>query len=182
MDKVSFGFWHLPLLLRKEVIKLQLQQKDIDSEIQESTQIHLNMVAQTQDYNVVGDRTTQKFSDLQLGQLLSSLLKYGVIVASTVVLIGGVLYLIRHGAEPAAYQFFKGQPSQFCSPGGVVQAVLAGSREATIQLGLLLLVAIPILRVIISLLAFLRQKDYTYVVITSIVLTALIYSLVGAYY
>ena len=61
-------------------------------------------------------------------------------------------------------------------------AVLSGSRRGIIQLGLLLLVATPIIRVVISLLIFLRQREFTYVVITLIVLTALIYSLVGAYY
>jgi uncharacterized membrane protein len=118
----------------------------------------------------------------QLENLLSNLLKYGVIIASTVVLLGGIMYLIRHGAEPAEYQFFRGEPSEFRSPSGVIKAVLSGSGRGIIQFGLLLLIATPIIRVLISLLVFLRQRDFTYVIVTLLVLAALTYSLVGAYY
>ncbi|MFB2833316.1 DUF1634 domain-containing protein [Floridanema evergladense] len=118
----------------------------------------------------------------QLGLLLSNLLKYGVFLASAVVLLGGILYLIRHGTEPADYQVFHGVPSEFRSPEGVINAVLAGSRRGIIQLGLLILVATPIVRVAISFLAFLRQRDYVYVVVTLLVLSGLIYSMIGAYH
>jgi uncharacterized membrane protein len=48
-----------------------------------------------------------------------------------------------------------------------------------IQLGLLLLVAAPVTRVIFSVATFALQRDWTYVVITLIVLAALGYSLLG---
>ncbi|MFB2876363.1 DUF1634 domain-containing protein [Floridanema aerugineum] len=118
----------------------------------------------------------------QLELLLSNLLKYGVFLASAVVLVGGILYLIRHGTEPADYRVFHGVPSEFRSPEGVINAVLAGSRRGIIQLGLLILVATPIVRVAISFLAFLRQRDYVYVVVTLLVLSGLIYSMIGAYH
>lgn len=120
--------------------------------------------------------------ELQLELLLSNLLKYGVFLASAVVLVGGILYLIRHGAEPADYRVFHGVPSEFRSPDGVINAILSGSRRGIIQLGLLILVATPIVRVAISFLAFLRQRDYVYIAITSLVLSGLIYSLIGAYH
>jgi uncharacterized membrane protein len=107
---------------------------------------------------------------------------YGVLIASSIVLFGGILYLIHHGSEPAEYQIFIGTPSEFHSPIGVVNAVFAGSRRGIIQLGLLILIAIPILRVIISFCTFLLQRNFIYVVITSLVLASLTYSLVGAYY
>jgi uncharacterized membrane protein len=93
-------------------------------------------------------------SEQQLESLLSNLLKYGVLTASAVVLLGGILYLIRHGAEPVQYHVFRGEPSQLCSPAGVLEAVLSGSRRGIIQLGLLLLIATPVLRVVISLVVF----------------------------
>jgi uncharacterized membrane protein len=118
----------------------------------------------------------------QLELLLSNLLKYGVFLASAVVLVGGILYLIRHGAEPADYRVFHGVPSEFRSPEGVINAVLAGRGRGIIQLGLLILIATPIVRVAISFLAFLRQRDYVYVVVTLLVLSGLIYSMIGAYH
>ena len=48
-----------------------------------------------------------------------------------------------------------------------------------IQLGLLLLIATPVARVAFSLVAFIRQRDRTYIVITTIVLGLLLYSLMG---
>src|ERR687885_1853664 len=73
---------------------------------------------------------------LGLEQFISNLLKYDVLLASALVLMGGILYLIRHGAEPADYRFFQGTPAEFCSLGGVVTAVLSGSSRGIIQLSL----------------------------------------------
>ncbi|AKG20023.1 DUF1634 domain-containing protein [Calothrix sp. 336/3] len=117
-----------------------------------------------------------------LKTLLSGLLKYGVLIASSVVLFGGILYLVKHGRETAEYHFFQGEPSQFRSPTGAIAAAASGSYRGIIQVGLLLLIAIPILRVIISLLIFLKQRHWIYVTITTLVLTALMYSLLAAYF
>jgi uncharacterized membrane protein len=181
----TFGFWWgSSTPSQGEVIKFQLQQKKPDSDIQELAQQSVTTVTKFPNECEVdaNKEDTKTPSELQFEELLSNLLKYGVIIASTVVLIGGILYLIRHGGERADYHFFQGEPSYFRSPTGVVTAVLSGSRRGMIQLGLLLLVATPIIRVVISLFIFLRQREFTYVVITLIVLTVLIYSLVGAYY
>ncbi|NJP08576.1 MAG: DUF1634 domain-containing protein [Leptolyngbyaceae cyanobacterium RU_5_1] len=130
-----------------------------------------------------GDPTgANSSSDQQLGQFISSLLKYGVLLASGVVLIGGVLYLIRHGMESADYRLFQAEPTALRSPCGIVNAALSGSRLGMIQLGLLLLMATPIARVLLSLMMFLRQRDFTYVAVTSFVLLVLIYSFIGAYF
>jgi uncharacterized membrane protein len=112
---------------------------------------------------------------------LSSSFSYGVLLASAIVLIGGILYLIRHGGEPADYQIFQGEPAEFCSPVGVVRAVLSGSRRGLIQFGLLLLIATPIVRVVVSLLAFCWRRDFLYAIVTLLVLAGLIYSTLGAY-
>ena len=45
-----------------------------------------------------------------------------------------------------------------------------------IQLGLLVLIATPIVRVILSVVAFVLERDLLYVVVTSIVLGVLLYS------
>jgi uncharacterized membrane protein len=126
-------------------------------------------------------KLSKRASDRILEQLLSNLLKYGVLLASAIVLIGGILYLIRHGGEPADYQFFQGEPAEFCSPVGVVRAVLSGSRRGLIQFGLLLLIATPMVRVVVSLLAFCWRRDFLYAIVTLLVLAGLIYSTLGAY-
>ncbi len=50
---------------------------------------------------------------------------------------------------------------------------------AWIQMGLVILVATPVMRVAVSAYAFVRQRDWTYVVITLAVLAVLTYGLLG---
>jgi uncharacterized membrane protein len=52
---------------------------------------------------------------------------------------------------------------------------------AVIQLGLLLLVATPVARVIFSVFAFAWERDWLYVLLTLIVLAVLLYSLFAAH-
>ncbi|MEH2246330.1 DUF1634 domain-containing protein [Nostoc sp.] len=120
----------------------------------------------------------RRWSEHQVEQFIGNLLRFGVLVATSVVLVGGVLYLIHYGTSPVNYQFFRGEPADFNSLEGVETAVLSGRRRGIIQFGLLLLIATPIARVIFSLFAFVRQRDLTYIIVTSIVLIELIYSLV----
>ncbi|HEY9832739.1 MAG TPA: DUF1634 domain-containing protein [Stenomitos sp.] len=120
-------------------------------------------------------------TDHHLEQFISNLLKYGVLLASAIVFVGGILYLIRHGTEPADYRFFQGTSAEFCSPQGVLKAVFSGSPGGLIQLGLLILIATPIARVVFSFFTFLRQRDFAYIIVTLCVLMALIYSMIGAY-
>ena len=54
------------------------------------------------------------------------------------------------------------------------------SARAIIQLGLLLLIATPVARVLFSAIAFALERDSMYVVITLIVLAILLYSLLGS--
>ena len=127
------------------------------------------------------ENVKESSSDRQLEQFISNLLKYGVFLASAVVLFGGILYLIRYGTQPANYQFFQAKSSVLSSPKDLIADILSGHCHSIIQLGLLILVATPIARVAFSVLAFLRQRDFTYVMLTLLVLSGLIYSLVGAY-
>ncbi len=124
-------------------------------------------------------RVPARWTDEQVERFVGNLLRYGVLSAALVALIGGVFYLARFGATPVHYHEFKGEPPRLTSVAGVLGGVLALDPRAVIQLGLLLLIATPIVRVAFSLVAFIRQRDRTYVVITAIVLAVLLYSLTG---
>lgn len=119
---------------------------------------------------------------LTIERFISSLLKYGVFLASAVVLVGGILYLIVCGTEPASYQSFQGEPRELCSPIGVVTTALSGNPLGIIQLGLLLLIATPLSRVALSCLIFLWQRDWLYGIVTLFVLSELIYGFIRAYF
>lgn len=132
--------------------------------------------------NSSSDETLDRLQEAKLELWISNLLRYGVQLSSLIVLVGGILYLIHHHAEPVDYRVFQGEPAIYRSPSGVVQALLEGHRRGIIQLGLLVLIATPILRVLLSLVTFLRWRDYTYAAITFLVLSGLIYSFVSAYF
>ncbi|NMG22300.1 DUF1634 domain-containing protein [Brasilonema bromeliae] len=125
-------------------------------------------------------QTRRNLSERQVEILVGNLLRYGVLIATAIVLFGGVLYLIYHGKEAPNYQIFRGEPPAFTSPEGVANSALSGRRRGIIQLGLLLLIATPVARVAFSLLAFMRQRDIIYIILTVIVLTGLMISLIGA--
>jgi uncharacterized membrane protein len=61
-------------------------------------------------------------------------------------------------------------------PVGIVATALAPSGRGVIQLGLLL-IATPVARVVFPAVAFARQRDLTYVLLTLVVLGVLAWSL-----
>ena len=124
--------------------------------------------------------TDRNWTDQRMEILIGQLLRAGVLLSAAVVLLGGALYLIRHGRSPADYHVFRGEPSDFCSVGGIVRMALALRGKGIIQLGLLLLIATPVARVAFSIFGFAKEHDRMYVVITVIVLLVLIYSLMGS--
>lgn len=109
--------------------------------------------------------------------VLGNLLRIGVIVAAVVVLIGGILYLLRHGGEIPHYSQFHGQPAGARSLGGIISMLESLQAQAVIRFGFLLLIATPVLRVAFSVVGYIRERDHKYVVITLLVLLILLYSL-----
>ncbi|MBD2449758.1 DUF1634 domain-containing protein [Nostoc sp. FACHB-152] len=122
--------------------------------------------------------TRRSLSERRFEILVGKLLRYGVIISTTLVFIGGFLYLIHHGSEVPNYQIFHGEPPDLRSPEGVATTAFSG-RRSIIQLGLLLLIITPVARVAFSLLAFIRQRDSLYITVTIIVLLGLLISLTG---
>jgi len=118
-------------------------------------------------------------TDEKMDQIISILLRSGVLISALVVLLGGIFYLIRYGAGLPDYGVFRGEPADLRSVFGIVKGALSFHTRSMIQVGLLLLIATPVARVAFSILAFALQRDRTYVVVTLIVLTVLLYSLAG---
>ena len=115
--------------------------------------------------------------DEAVDRLLGNLLRAGVILSAAVTAIGGALFLVRYGAAPADYRVFAGEPEDLRSLRGIIAGAITLRPRSLIQLGLLLLIATPIARVAFSLVVFVRQRDRTYVLVTTIVLALLLFSL-----
>ena len=124
--------------------------------------------------------TTSSFNDQRIEVMIGNLLRAGVLIAAAVVAVGGLTYLIRHGMQPADFRTFRGEAAALRTIPAIVRGSLHLHAKSIIQLGLLLLIATPVARVMFSAVAFAIERDYLYVVITLIVLAVLLYSLVGS--
>jgi len=123
--------------------------------------------------------TTTKWTDRRVETIVGNLLRIGVLLSAAIILAGGLVFLVRHGTEPANYRIFRGEPSDLRHVRGIVRTAAALRGRGIIQLGLLLLIATPIARVAFSLFGFAEENDRMYMAFTAIVLVILVYSLVG---
>ena len=123
--------------------------------------------------------TPTAWTEERLQSMVSLVLRVGVNLAAAIVVLGGLVFLRRHGHEVPHYGVFRGEPSDLRTIGGIVRDAAAFSGRGLIQLGLLVLVATPVARVALSLVVFAVQRDRTYAVVTLVVLALLILSLTG---
>lgn len=113
-------------------------------------------------------------------QLIGTTLRVGVMTACTIALVSGLYYLIRHGMEPMPdYRVFHGEPSSLTSLSGIFGGLLHFEAKNWIQLGVLVLMLTPIIRILLSLIDFAREKDWLYVSITAIVFLVIISNSLG---
>ena len=120
-------------------------------------------------------------TDQKIDEVMGLVLRTGVILAAAIVLTGGIVYLTRHPGTVRDYHVFQGEAAEYKSVSAIAHEAMELRGRGLIQLGLLVLIATPIARVAFSLMAFLWQRDWTYVVVTAIVLGLLIYSLFGGH-
>lgn len=124
---------------------------------------------------------TERWTDERLEGLLGTVLRWGVMSAALVVAVGAAVFLARHGSEQPQHQVFRGEPSDLKTVPGILGDAFTGRGRGLIQLGLLLLIATPVTRVVFSIGVFAIQGDRRYVLITLVVLVVLLYSLFGPY-
>ncbi len=119
-------------------------------------------------------------TDQRLETLIGNLLRAGVLLAAAIVLGGGVLFLLQHGADKAAYHTFAAGGSDTRTLAGIFHSASRLQSEGLIQLGLLLLIATPVARVVLAVAGFALERDRMYVVISTLVLAILVFSLLHA--
>lgn len=122
-----------------------------------------------------------KLDDQRVETMIANLLRAGVVIAALVVIAGAVPYLGAHPRARISYRVFHSEPEQLKTVHGVVGYAFGGHPLGVIQLGLLLLIATPIVRVAFSAVAFAAEGDRMYVAFTLIVLAVLLYSLFGSF-
>jgi uncharacterized membrane protein len=116
--------------------------------------------------------------DQRLEAVIGQMLRAGVTIAALVMLAGGVMYLRHPGVPAPDYMHFHSAPVEALTIGKTFTGVAHGSSLAIIQLGILLLIATPVVRVVFALVGFLLEKDRLYTAVSVIVLAILLFSLI----
>ena len=117
------------------------------------------------------------FDDRRMETIMGRLLQAGVLLASAVVLVGGFLYLREHDGKPVNYRTFTGESAALRHPAQLLHLLATGDAAAIIQLGILLLIATPVARVLFAVVGFAMERDRFYVCISLVVLAVLLFGL-----
>ncbi len=123
--------------------------------------------------------TPLRWQDRDVEKIMGTLLRIGVSLSATVVLLGGVVYLVRYGGTLPQYDTFAGEPARLTTLQGIIASARSWSGRGIIQLGLLLLIATPVARVVFAVVAFALERDRLYVAVALIVCAILVFSLCG---
>ena len=99
-------------------------------------------------------------NDSRLESIMGRLLQAGVLAAGLAMIVGGVYYLALHGGETADYRHFHGITQQ--------------SGEKVLWIGVILMIATPVLRVVFAVVAFALERDWLYTTVSLVVLGLLI--------
>jgi len=115
------------------------------------------------------------FQDKDLQTFIGNLLRYGVIIAMVIVIAGLAMYLFRMSGSVADYSTFDARNT--FSAADFLRRLKAGESGAIMELGVIVLITIPIARVLFTMLGFWLEKDRLYTVIAFLVLCIIAYSL-----
>lgn len=110
---------------------------------------------------------------MDMNYAISYVLRIGVVASLLLVTIGVILLYINNGSNGFTLSQISGVNSGINSAGfstsGIIGGLYAHQGLDFILLGLIVLMATPIVRVFLSIFAFLYKKNWVYVLITSIV-------------
>lgn len=119
-------------------------------------------------------------NDRRLEIMIGNALRLGVLIAAAVVALGAIAYLLQHMHSRADFHHFASASPATTTVGGIVRSAAALQSEGVIQLGLLLLIATPVARVMLAATGFALERDWMYVAVSLIVLAVLVSSLMHA--
>lgn len=119
--------------------------------------------------------SSEHFDDRRMELIMGRVLQFGVMLASLVMLTGGILYIKAHHSARPDYRVFASEPQALRHFGGIVHGIATVDPAAIIQLAVLLLIATPVARVGFALISFGIERDKFYVFISAVVLAVLLY-------
>jgi uncharacterized membrane protein len=114
--------------------------------------------------------------------VIGKVLRYGVILSGAIILLGGIGLAATNGFSDASGMLTYNpnvvpHDNIDVSLTGLAHGLVAFSAFSWIELGVIVLIATPVSRVIISVLLFAAERDRLYVLITAVVLALLLFSM-----
>ncbi|MBO5133720.1 MAG: DUF1634 domain-containing protein [Bacteroidaceae bacterium] len=117
--------------------------------------------------------------------MVARTLRWGVSVACAIAFVGGAIYLYKHGHEAlpdyTTFSYSETHPQEYTTLSGIIKGVKQMNAASWIQLGVIALLLTPILRVLLSLVGFIGERDWLYSAITAIVLAIIIGNSIGGF-
>ena len=124
--------------------------------------------------------SSPRWTDKKLDTIIGNLLGTGVLISALIVFCGGIIFLTYHGRSYPNYRVFQAEPPSLRSIPAILRYAFQLHGAGIIQLGLLMLIATPVARVVFSIFGFTAERDRMYVIFTLIVLAILLFSLFGS--
>ena len=116
-------------------------------------------------------------TDMQMDAAIANVLRFGISLAATLMVLGGWFYLKHPTMQPSDYAHFHGSSVDLHNLGKVLTGSRLADSTSVLELGIVLLIATPIARVVLCVVDFARQRDKLYVAVSLGVLLVLCYSL-----
>jgi uncharacterized membrane protein len=101
---------------------------------------------------------------------------WGVALAAVVMLAGGAIFLAHHAGQPPGDHKFTGEPADLRHPVAIFQQALKGNDDCLIQVGVLLLLFNPLVRVALAAWGYAASRDRLYACVGAFVLAVLVVS------
>src|SRR6202051_7230 len=98
--------------------------------------------------------------DQRMDQTMAVLLRSGVLLAASLVFIGGGVYLSRHDLPTINYGIFQGEPQELRTVSGILREAAKFHGRGLIQLGLLVLIATPVARGVFFVVWFFKKTGW----------------------
>ncbi|HVB12655.1 MAG TPA: DUF1634 domain-containing protein [Nitrososphaerales archaeon] len=126
------------------------------------------------------DGRTKVEYETMLGKVNSIILRYGVVISAALISVGIIIALLNSGKEGIPSSLSQLTTSSVGNPvlslATLLSGVIALNGVYIIQLGVLILLATPLVRVAVTTILFGAEKDKTYVLIGIVVLLVLLFS------
>jgi len=114
--------------------------------------------------------------------VIGRVLRYGVVISAAVILVGTLIMAASNGsADTSGYLNYN--PATVPHDGvqfslsSILRGLASFAPFSWIELGVILLIATPVARVLISVFLFAAERDRLYVLITALVLVLLLFSM-----